>query len=311
MKSLPVFRTFLAAVLVSAGPLFGQDLELAGVQRTLSGPYRASSELARSASFRVRHRSAATSYFVTFSAGNSGSVTQRLASSSSGAALAYQIYDNAAARNVLKDRSTATSLQDVLSGDFPADPGWRQQTLRFVLIVPTAQLPPPGTYTDTISMALFQGTLGSPGAQADQETFTVSIRMPSILQISVVSPGADFDASSTSLNLNFGVLSAGMKRAADLLVRSNEALALSMTSLHGNELQIIHPKDGSFVPISIKINNDPVTVAARTPYAIASSAGPTPYAGCRYALVFEIQDFGMATEGSYSNTIQFTVQAGR
>jgi len=302
-----VFGVWILGIGVVGG-LLGQQFQLQNVPNKVSGTYTLDSELVIQATFTVRHRGAASSYFVTFSAGQSGSFDPRFAATTGGATLSYQLYDSSIARNILKDLSATPAPQEVLSGSFPDDSGWSSQDLSFVVVVPPGQFPQAGMYQDTITLTLYSGTLDS-YAQKAQRTFRVSVTMPSITELSLVPPGAPFNASSTSSTLNFGILETGKTQVIDVLVRSNQLYSLSLVSQFGNALRIIDPTDTSEVPLQITINGNPVTLTPNVSYLVVTSASPTPYAGTRYALSFTIQDADFPTSGDYSCVLTFTLQA--
>lgn len=157
--------------------LSGQQFRLQNVPNRVSGTYTMDAELVIGATFTVQHRGAGSSYFVTFSAGQSGSFDPRFASSTGGVTLSYQLYDSSIDRNILKDLSATPAPQEVLSGSFPDDSKWSVQDLSFVVVVPPGQFPQAGTYEDTITLTLYSGTLGS-YVQAASALFGLALPCP-------------------------------------------------------------------------------------------------------------------------------------
>jgi spore coat protein U-like protein len=286
----------------------GQQFQLKNVPNRVSGTYSLDTELIITATFSVRHRGSASEYFVTFSTGGSGTFYPRQASGPGGGVLAYQIYDTSTTRNILKDLSGNPAPQEVLHGSFPDDNKWVSEDLSFVVIVPSGQFPPAGTYSDTVSLTLYQGTLGSYTQQA-QQTFQVRITMPSVMELSLVPPGAPFSASSTTSTLDFGILEIGKTQAVDVVVRSNQGYSLFMVSQYGNVLRIVDPTDTSTVPVRVSLNGNPIALSPAQAYPITASSGPTSYGGVRYSFVFTVDTLDFPTAGNYSCVITFTLQA--
>ncbi len=291
-----------------ATSVWSQQFQLQNVPNKITGTYTLDAELVLTGTLTVRHRGAASDYFVTFSAGGSGTFDPRQVSSTGGSLLTYQIYDSAVSRNVLKDLSANPTPQEVLRGSFPFDARWNAQHLSFVVILPPGQFPPAGTYTDTITLTLYQGTLDS-YTQKAQRSFQVQITMPSVMELSLVPPGAPFSTGSTASTLDFGILEEGKTRAVDVIVRSNQVYTLSMLSQYGNAMQIMDPTDTSTVPLRVTLNSTPILLTPAQSYPIATAAPPTVYAGVRYAFVFTVEPLDFPTAGNYSCIITFTLQA--
>lgn len=193
-------------------------------------------------------------------------------------------------------------------GSFPDDSGWTTQEQSFVVVLPPGQFPPAGTYTDTVSLTLYQGNLGA-YTQVARRSVQIRITMPSVMELSVVPPGFPFNASSTAATLSFGIVEIGKSLAVDVLVRSNNLYSLTLLSPTGSALRINDPTDTSEVPFQITLNGNPISIQPAQAYAIATGAGPTLYEGNRYSFVFTIDPFDFPTAGDYSATLTFTLVA--
>jgi hypothetical protein len=158
-------------------------------------------------------------------------------------------------------------------------------------------------------MTLHEGTILSPGMIPQTASFALSISVPQILDMALVPTGNSFDALSTSLNLNYGVLARSARKTADLMVRGNVPFSVSVLSQNGGRLLSPQILDGSSVPYEFEVNGIPASLSAGVQTPIVSGSGPTSIAGARYGLSFTIGDFGMATEGVYTDTLVFTVAA--
>ncbi|MFQ3619716.1 MAG: spore coat protein U domain-containing protein [Spirochaetales bacterium] len=288
--------------------LEAQQLQFQNIPNQINGVYALDTELVLSATFNVRHRGVAAQYFVTLSAGGSGSFETRRATGPGGVTLIYQIYDSATTRNILKDVSANPTYQEVISGSFPQNNSWTSQENSFVVVVPPGQFPPAGTYTDTITLTLYQGTLNS-YTQRAQRNVQIRITMPSVMELCLVPPGVPFSTGTTTSLLDFGILEEGKNRAIDVVVRSNQVYSLSVLSQYGNALRIVDPTDTSTVPLQVKLNGASLLLPAGQVYGVATSAAPTPYSGVRYAFEFRVDTLDFPTAGEYSCVITFTLQA--
>lgn len=249
-------------------------------------------------------------YFVTFSAGQSGNFTARQAADGLGNFLAYQVYDNLTNRNILKDLTGAPTSSEVISGSFITQNPPQNFNHDFTVVLPGNQIPVSGTYTDTLVMTLYYGTLAS-YIQGDTKsvpiTFTVTI--PTEILMSLVPEGNAFDESSLSVDLNFGTVFQGAERTADLIVKANTTYSVGVTSTAGGVLKHTDMLDPSTVPYDFTVNGSPVPLPAGFQTSIATGAPPTPPDGELYRLTFKIGDLGTASSGDYADTLSLTVTA--
>jgi spore coat protein U-like protein len=294
-------------LLALPGRLGAQTLRFGSYPATVSGTHDPDAGAALVQTIVIRHRNAACSYFVTFSAGQSGSFAARAVRSGT-RTLSYQIYDTMTSRTILKDLTANPSTAEVLTGSFAASGStWTTQNLTYAVFIPSGQLPAAGTYTDSVNMEVYVGTPASHGARQQRVTFTVSIVVGPALDVSLVATGGSFSRSSTSITFDFGALSAGGSRAADLVVRSNSLNTITVASANGGVLKNADPSDTSQVPYQLLVNGTPISLPAATPTPIASSAPATGFAGTRYGMSAVIGSYGWATEGTYSDVL--TIQA--
>lgn len=143
----------------------------------------------------------------------------------------------------------------------------------------------------------------------DIETFTVTIMIPTKINISVVDEGAAFDVSATSKVLNFGYLSLNQEKSADVRVVSNTPYRILMSSQNNGNLK--HSGSGSLIGYELKINGAVVSLSSS-----ASSPAPigtgdqTSSAGDRFnARVRITTDTDRKTSGIYEDVITITAIA--
>jgi spore coat protein U-like protein len=275
---------------------------------TLSGTYLVDSEVALTRTVTVAHRGSAAKFFITFSAGQSGSFGAR-ALLSGADSMGYQIFDNLSRKDILKDLSASPSAVEVLTGSFGCSQSWQQQSLSFSVYLFPGQFPPAGQYLDTVIVQLYEGTPSCRARRIACMSFKISMTMNTALDVSLVQPGAPFDQKSTSLTLDAGVLSSGIVKAADLIVRSNTRYTISVASQNGGVLKNGDPADASNIPYQFSADGRSLTLPRAGSQPIASGTAPTGLAGKRFGLSVTIGTVGWATEGAYSDILTFQAMA--
>lgn len=269
-----------------------------------SGSYNvfATSEAGQTIFIRVRHtKSDACSYFVTFSKGQSGSY-DRAMSGPGAVDLHYQFYDTPSKSNVLKEIPEATA-SEVLSGSFGT--AAETQDLSYYIAIAPGQMVPAGSYADSITVRLYEGTLAS-YTQRDQATFAVDASVDDVLQMCVVSCGAPFDPFATSRTMAFGTMNTGDWREIDLLVRGNVAYEVLFRS--DNKGVMAEAGGKGEVPYTLTLNGAAVDLTSGLVTAVTGT-GPTPMGGDRYHLLATIGSLSAAVAGNYQDNIAITVRA--
>lgn len=273
-------------------------------------------EVIISETIRVNHKGQGTDFFITFSTGQSGQFANRyLLDPVSGGIMYYQVYDNAADRRILVDLSAGPSLSQVLSGSFSdaeaAAGGGTTKDLTFVVILDPDQFPLAGQYAEELRLELWAGTPDNPrgGGPEDTAIMSMSAQMDQVMDISLVPSGGSFDSSRTELTLDFGELYAGSRRHADLMVRANSGYSVYMRSQNSGVMMIQDVTDTSSVPYSLSVAGGGVDLSSGTDVPVVPLGGPSTIRGDRYDVGVEIEDFGMATEGFYTDMLIITVAA--
>jgi hypothetical protein len=80
-------------------------------------------------------------------------------------------------------------------------------------------------------------------------------------------------------------------------------------SQNGGVLRLADLTDTSTVPYGFTVNGNTAVLPAGVSTVVVAGATPTVLSGARYALAFTINDFGMASEGDYSDILTFTIAA--
>jgi spore coat protein U-like protein len=260
---------------------------------------------------RKQKREITTDFFITFSPGLHGSFSDRVMETAEGSPMYYNIYDNSTSRTVLKDLTAQPTSSEVLSGSFDINDNTAMD-LSFVVILDMDQFPLAGTYLDEVAIELYGGSPENPDSPTPLDTTTMSLSatMDPVMEMSLVPEGGTFNPSINDLTLDFGILSVGDSRAADLLVRSNSTYSVLLRSANGGKMPIqSDPADTSEVPYLLSVNGNSLDLSGGTDQTAVPSAGPSTENGARYTLEVEILDFGMATEGLYSDILTITLMA--
>ena len=113
--------------------------------------YQADQEILVDEVFSLRHKGDAVSFFVTFSAGASGTTGNRHMTGDSGGLLYYNLFLSAAQRTILRDITDNPLSSQVITGSFTAEEGLRGGTTKdysLSFIIDQNQFPLAGVYGD-------------------------------------------------------------------------------------------------------------------------------------------------------------------
>lgn len=280
------------------------NLEIGNQTREIT--YNPDVGLQVSGAIEVRHRGDATDFFVTIGPGRSGTFASRLLSTGTDD-LTYQIYDDSVARNVIKDLTATPGSGEVLWGFANQNDGLfpRIVTVAYFLEIPAGQLLASGTYTDSVTISVYSGTLASPVLE-DSATLTVTGPVANNINLSLVDAGGDpplFGNAPTDRIMDFGELVPGAQGAMDLLVEANCAFTIALQSTNDGFLAHTDPADTSLIPYQLEFNTTPVDFSPGGSIIVGTSPG------YRYPIVVTIGDLGLATSGTYEDVITITVTA--
>jgi hypothetical protein len=200
------------------------------------------------------------------------------------------------------------NANEVLSGTFLDTSKKPFMDLGFAILVSSATMPPPGTYTATILASLYPMRYPVSGMPTDTQTFTVTVTVPSLTDLSIVPSGSPFSVSSTNASLSFGVLKAGATHSLDLMVRSNVRYSVSLLSANGGSLA--NSADGSLVGYDLLADGIAVTLAPGVASVIALNAPATYSKPVARGITIRIRDFSdFPVEGTYMDSITVNVSA--
>ncbi len=233
---------------------------------------------------------------------NTGDYQRQLAAGTD--RLNYQLYTSSARSFILKAPPTATP-GEVISGGGNDREG-TVIPLSFTFNIPPNQLVLPGTYTDQITVSIYD-RYNDNGAPFDTRTITFTVVVAAGASLSLVPSGSGF-SSHSSQNMNFGSLSQGQNLGCDLLVRKNAGCSLAFSSRNGGVMKMIPTPTADQVPYSCTVSGNPLPLA--NPAQINLPAGVSPSQdGNRLPVRITIGDLGSAAAGDYQDEITITLVA--
>lgn len=262
-------------------------------------------DTAASFTFQVRHPNgqATCNYFVTFSTGNAGTYTRRFANGSN--LLQYQIYDSPTKNSILKAVPGALT-GEVITGSFTST-ALATHNKSYYVVIPALQVVVPSTnsYTDSITVRLYEGTLAS-YTQRDSVTLTFRAGVLASTQVCVACTTA-FDNNMHSHEMNFGTLEAAETKSATVRVRTNEGYTLFLQSTNRSVLR--HTTLNSSVAYTAQVNGVNVNLTPTTQVQVARVSGVTAAQGVAFDVKVIIGAVNTALAGNYADSITVTVTA--
>lgn len=231
-------------------------------------------------------------------------------STSGGNKFYYQLFQDTSLSNILKDQAdTTVPSNNYLSYSFSANPN-QSVVLTYYIQLPfglatSPTYKPYGTYTDSISVKLFEDALSSIATPVSTTPLNVTITVPQIIEMAFGSANSGFNPTSLNQSLDFGDLTSGKTLATSFLVRSNSGYSISMSSTNGGQLNnTLNSADK--IPYSVSVNGSTLTLSS-SPTIIATSSGQTSDSGSAFpfSIITNSQSV-QPTSGTYTDSISIT-----
>lgn len=253
----------------------------------------------------VSHTGPAEDFFITMSGGNNGTPENRRVIDWQGYTVDYFLYNNPTDKTVIKDLTSNPSSNEVLTGTFPK--GRSTMNVNYYYAVPAGVFPPSGYFSDTFAISLYSGTVAN-YILKESVNVQVSIQVPNMISISLVPEGSPYNISSTELTFDFGVLTSGLIRSADLIVKSNLSYFVNFTSANGGVLKRTDQWEISEIPYTLSVNGSPVIMQPWQAVTVlqGSPTGPT---GSRNNIDVVIGDFWDVSTGTFEDQITITISS--
>ena len=255
--------------------------------------------------FAVERTQGSCSFFVGFTTGQSNNFGSRQLTYA-GNVLRYQLYPTASASSVLKDVPLAGN-DEVLSGS--VSPQQTRVTFQVVFLVPFQQIVPPGSYRDSVSVKVYEGTLQSPQLRA-QSQLDLSVNVPTSAEF-CLGTAVIFEAGYRNTCPQVGELTKGQVREVLMHTRSNSGYRVTLRSQNGGVMRNLDPLDNSTIPYDLTVDGQGVSLAGSQTVAAFQRMGLTSAFGDEHRLRFTIGQVDNASAGSYQDVIEITMYSDR
>lgn len=249
---------------------------------------------------------AACTFGLGFSKGASGNYTRYALNG--GLQLFYQLYNNNAGTNILKDAPDTTTVNDVVMVTLPAGSG--PQVIQYFFDIPYALATSPflahaGTYLDSFTINAYEGSdpslFSAPPATSAVVNLTVTIEK--LIKLSFTDLGGIFVDGATTKSVNFGKLTSGEVSRFNLAMQTNAGFSITLSSANAGNLK--HLTTTSLVPYTIEVNNVVADLTGAT--AVASGGGQTSLSGLIYPVKIIVGVIPpSAIAGDYSDVVTVT-----
>jgi spore coat protein U-like protein len=260
-----VFIFVIAVILanpsrVGAQPVPG-SLELVSVTNPLSIDNQVFSEATGVLSVTVGHTGGPSAYFLTVSRGGSGSfdpreMEYRFFFGLFAEYLDYNVFTPTG--EIARDLTGPISPAEVISGSFGnTGSGYATATGVFDVRIPAGQLVRRGTYRDEVVVSLYEGdpSQAQSATLIDQESVEISSTTSTVAQIAV--------SGQSQHTMDFGFLTEGAVRTADLLFRSNAAYRIDAVSENGGVMVNVYQPQSDPVAYQLRAGGSAVNLASQ------------------------------------------------
>ncbi|MEK2643851.1 spore coat protein U domain-containing protein [Bdellovibrio sp. BCCA] len=247
-------------------------------------------------------------FFITFDYGTSTSATGRSLKAGS-SQWPFQLYKNSSATQILKRFPNVSSNSDVVTGYLADGSSDRQVNVSYWAILNTTN---PwlrfGNYTETITANLYRGTISS-YTFVESRSISFNYNAPKRVDISLVATGAAFNINDTTETMNFGTISSGASRSADVIVKYNAGYTLYASSANNGRLK--HQTQNQYIPYSITFRGTSVNLntSSSSPVQVFREFGTSPASGLVIPVTATIGTVSVSQTGTYQDTITLTVQS--
>lgn len=247
-------------------------------------------------------------YRVFFSKGLSNSY-QRRAFTIFGQSVTYNLHRTINQAGILKDINDAVTANEFVSGSAPSK--FTTYNNNFFVSVPglANQMIRSGTYFDIIQVTIFGYNENSGKYNFEESSpMTVVLYIPKNIQVSIIDEGGNFDGSSTTKVMDFGVISKNQEKGVDVRVISNGSYQIKLSSQNNGFLKHTSQETISY---ALRVNNSTVSLAGSSGSPVTIGQGDaTPTAGDRFNLKVRIlEETNNKSAGLYQDSITITAIA--
>lgn len=224
--------------------------------------------------------------------------------------LYYQLYKDTSLSNILLDQTDVTvPINNSLSYSFSAAANQSVILTYYIqlpyLLATSPTYRPYGTYSDNISVKLFEDTITPASTPISTNPLSVTITVPQIIEIALGDGASGFNPSNINQSLDFGDLTISKTKSTSFLIRSNSGYSISMSSTNGGKLNnTLTPSDK--IPYSVVINGSTFMLSS-SPTIIATSSGQTSDSGSAFPFsIITNSPPVLPTSGTYTDSISIS-----
>ena len=222
--------------------------------------------------------------------------------------LRYQVYNNIAGTNIIKDAPDTVTVNDVVMVTLPAGSG--PQIVQYYFDIPYALATAPfvahaGTYTDSITINAYEGADPSLYAAppATSAVVGISVLIEKLIKLSLIDLGGVFVDGATTKSVNFGKLTSGEISRFNMAMQTNAGFSISLSSANGGNLK--HVTSASLIPYTLTVNNVAADMTGVIP--AANGGGQTSLNGLIYPVKITVGAIpGNAVAGNYADVVTIT-----
>jgi spore coat protein U-like protein len=306
--SLTVLLVTIAAV---SAPAQG-TLSFSSLPGSVSVANGIFSESFGSVPFTVSHQGDAAEWFVTASRGNSSSFDPRLMQRRFlfffTLSLNYNIFTPFGV--IVRDLSGPIGAANVVAGSFGASGSVQTASSYLSVRIPPEQFVRSGTYTDSVEVSLYRGSVLTPesAVRVERRTVQISSTTSSVAQVALVESGGDASLGDGTLAMDFGPLAPGATRTADLVFRANRGYYLEAASANGGQLLNVNRPGGFTIPYTFRYDGSVVALGTGNTVLGLSFFTGTGINFARRPISVEIGSFASnVPSGLYEDVITFTI----
>ncbi|MFW5827467.1 MAG: hypothetical protein ACOCU4_05220 [Alkalispirochaeta sp.] len=305
---LIILLVFLVGALSGAGAQ--AQLSIASLPGTVSVANQIFSESTTAIPITVAHEGDAASWFVTVSRGNSSSFDprqlQRRFLFFFTLSLNYNIFTPS--DSIARDTTGPLSASNVLSGSFAASTSVQTDSREFTVRIPSEQFVRQGTYTDEVDISLYRGSVNNVDAavRVERRTVDISSVTSSVAEVGLVESGGAASNVDRNFTMDFGPLSSGETKTADLLFRANSGYFLEAESANQGELLNVNRPGNFTIPYEFRYDGDTYDLSSPRTLDVSFLSG-TGISFARRPISVQIGAFSNVPSGLYEDVITFTI----
>ena len=243
------------------------------------------------------------SYFLSFSDG--GQTGYARLGTAGADTLSYNLYKDVGLTNVLKGSSDFVSINDAMTGTVTTgNAGAYTHTLYFN--TPAQQIEASASYADTITVDLYEGEWDDIPSATLIQSKSIVFTIPVASSVTLSLEDNDF-SSNPNHSADLGTLYDGIFYDLNFYIQSNDGYRIKLQSAN-SETMITGLANETPLPFEFRVDGALVDLSSGTSVEAVSTALPTIQTGKLYVGKLTIPDVSGVFNGSYSDTIMYTVE---